>query len=121
VIDIDTAPIESKVLLFEEGPGPGDTAPGRGARSMQREMQRREVLMGLPQGLAGRSTAHAVRPCPPGLRRQRSGENFGGAGSPQIRFLQTLGPWHARLPGFRHEVAGATALGAACHVPCLER
>ena len=71
--------------------------------------------------LAGRTAANAVMPYPPGIPMVMSGENFGAKNSPQIHYLQTLGKWDARFPGFEHEVEGAEVVDGMYTVLCLRR
>jgi hypothetical protein len=52
---------------------------------------------------------------------EMSGVNFGDDVSPQIRYLKTLGLWHARFPGFEHEVEGAELANGVYNVLCLKR
>jgi arginine decarboxylase len=80
-----------------------------------------EVELVPAEGLAGRTAANAVMPYPPGIPMVMSGENFGGDESPQIRYLKTLGLWHARFPGFEHEVEGAEVKNGVYNVLCLKR
>jgi arginine decarboxylase len=80
-----------------------------------------EIELVPAEGLAGRTAANAVMPYPPGIPMMISGENFGDDGSPQIRYLKTLGLWHARFPGFEHEVEGAELANGVYNVLCLKR
>jgi len=70
--------------------------------------------------LAGRVSANAVMPYPPGIPMLMSGEHFGAEDSPQINYLKTLGRWEATFPGFGHEVEGAEMVDGVYNVLCVK-
>ena len=51
--------------------------------------------------LAGRTAANAVMPYPPGIPMLMSGENFGGANSPQIEYLHGMESREHQFPDSR--------------------
>ena len=70
--------------------------------------------------LQGRVTANAVIPYPPGIPLLISGENFGGAFSPQIKYLKTLEKWDHQFPGFEHVTEGTKVIDGKYSVMCLK-
>lgn len=70
--------------------------------------------------LRGRVTANAVIPYPPGIPLLISGENFGAAASPQIKYLQTLEKWDRQFPGFEHVTEGTKVIDGRYNVMCLK-
>ena len=57
---------------------------------------------GVPvEELANRTAANAVMPYPPGIPMLMSGENFGGADSPQIGYLRSMQNREQQFPGLR--------------------
>ena len=70
--------------------------------------------------LQGRVTANAVIPYPPGIPLLISGENFGGASSPQIKYLKTLEKWDHQFPGFEHVTEGTKVIDGKYSVMCLK-
>jgi arginine decarboxylase len=58
-------------------------------------------------------------PYPPGIPMLMSGENFGGADSPYIRYMQGLQSWEEKFPGFGHVTEGAEMHDGSYHVLCV--
>ena len=70
--------------------------------------------------LAGRVTANAIIPYPPGIPMLISGENFGNHNSPQIRYLQALEKWDHSFPGFEHVTEGTKVIDGKYNVMCIK-
>ena len=71
--------------------------------------------------LEGRITANSIIPYPPGIPMLMSGENFGGADSPQIRYLKSLEQWDRQFPGFEHVTEGAKVIDGKYNVMCIKQ
>lgn len=71
-------------------------------------------------GLAGRIAANALIPYPPGIPLLMSGENFGSADSPQIRYLQALEHYDRTFPGFEHDTEGVEVVDGEYQVMCVK-
>jgi len=71
--------------------------------------------------LAGRTAANAVMPYPPGIPMLMSGENFGGADSPQIEYLKSMQEREKRFPGFAGVIEGAELIEGVYHVLCVKK
>ena len=71
--------------------------------------------------LEGRVSANSVIPYPPGIPMLMSGEVFGGADCPQIKYLKQLETWDAEFPGFEHVTEGAETIGGVYHVMCVKQ
>lgn len=69
--------------------------------------------------LANRTAANAVMPYPPGIPMLMSGENFGGADSPQIGYLISMQNREQQFPGFAGLIEGAELIGGVYHVLCV--
>lgn len=69
--------------------------------------------------LAGRITANAVIPYPPGIPMLMSGENFGTADGPMIQYLHSLEKWDKEFPGFEHETEGSKVIDGKYCVMCI--
>ena len=72
-------------------------------------------------GLAGRTAANAVMPYPPGIPMLMSGENFGGAKSPQIGYLRGMQSREQQFPGFAGVIEGAEMHNGTYHVLCVKK
>lgn len=76
----------------------------------------------VPSGsLANRITANSIIPYPPGIPMLMSGENFGAATSPQIRYLHALEAWDHLFPGFEHVTEGSKVIDGIYHVMCVKK
>jgi len=71
--------------------------------------------------LAGRITANSIIPYPPGIPMLMSGENFGTADSPQIKYLKALEKWDHQFPGFEHVTEGAKVINGKYCVMCVKQ
>ena len=71
--------------------------------------------------LEGRVSANSVIPYPPGIPMLMSGEVFGGADCPQIKYLKQLETWDAEFPGFEHVTEGAETIDGVYHVMCVKQ
>ena len=71
--------------------------------------------------LAGRTAANAVMPYPPGIPMLMSGENFGGADSPQIGYLRSMESRERQFPGFAGVIEGAEMMDGTYHVLCVKK
>lgn len=71
--------------------------------------------------LEGRVTANSIIPYPPGIPMLMSGENFGGADSPQIKYLKSLEKWDHQFPGFEHVTEGAKVINGKYNVMCIKK
>ncbi|WP_176013751.1 arginine decarboxylase [Victivallis sp. Marseille-Q1083] len=79
-----------------------------------------EVEM-VPSGkLMNRISANSIIPYPPGIPMLMSGENFGGADSPQIGYLKSLEDWDHSFPGFEHVTEGTEVIDGIYHVMCVK-
>jgi arginine decarboxylase len=56
--------------------------------------------------LSNRIAANAIMPYPPGIPMLMSGENFGGADSPQIGYLRGMQNGEQQFPGFAGVIEG---------------
>ena len=70
--------------------------------------------------LANRTAANAVMPYPPGIPMLMSGENFGGADSPQIGYLRSMQSREQQFPGFAGVIEGAELIDGIYHVLCVK-
>lgn len=70
--------------------------------------------------LANRVSATSVIPYPPGIPMMMSGENFGAADSPMIRYLHALEKWDKEFPGFEHVTEGAKSIDGKYCVMCVK-
>jgi arginine decarboxylase len=70
--------------------------------------------------LAKRTAANAVMPYPPGIPMLMSGENFGGADSPQIGYLRSMQSREQQFPGFAGVIEGAELIDGVYHVLCVK-
>ncbi len=70
--------------------------------------------------LYGRISANSIIPYPPGIPMLMSGENFGGANSPQIGYLKALEAWDHEFPGFEHETEGTEVREGIYYVMCVK-
>jgi arginine decarboxylase len=70
--------------------------------------------------LAKRTAANAVMPYPPGIPMLMSGENFGGADSPQIGYLRGMQSRERQFPGFAGVIEGAELIDGVYHVLCVK-
>jgi arginine decarboxylase len=70
--------------------------------------------------LAKRTAANAVMPYPPGIPMLMSGENFGGADSPQIGYLRSMQSREQQFPGFAGVIEGAELKDGVYHVLCVK-
>ena len=70
--------------------------------------------------LANRVSATSVIPYPPGIPMMMSGENFGSADSPMIRYLHALEKWDREFPGFEHVTEGAKSIDGKYCVMCVK-
>jgi arginine decarboxylase len=70
--------------------------------------------------LATRTAANAVMPYPPGIPMLMSGENFGGADSPQIGYLRGMQNREQQFPGFAGVIEGAELKDGTYHVLCVK-
>jgi arginine decarboxylase len=73
------------------------------------------------EALGHRTAANAVMPYPPGIPMLMSGENFGDAKSPQIRYLQSMQRREQRFPGFAGVIEGAEMHDGTYHVLCVRK
>ena len=80
-----------------------------------------EVEMVPVDRLAKRTAANAVMPYPPGIPMLMSGENFGGADSPQIGYLRSMQNREQQFPGFAGVIEGAEMIDGAYHVLCVKK
>jgi arginine decarboxylase len=71
--------------------------------------------------LARRTAANAVMPYPPGIPMLMSGENFGGADSPQIGYLKGMQSRERQFPGFAGVIEGAEMIDGTYHVLCVKK
>jgi arginine decarboxylase len=71
--------------------------------------------------LANRTAANAVMPYPPGIPMLMSGENFGGADSPQIGYLRSMQNREQQFPGFAGVIEGAEMHHGTYHVLCVKK
>jgi arginine decarboxylase len=71
--------------------------------------------------IANRTAANAVMPYPPGIPMLMSGENFGGADSPQIGYLKSMQNREQRFPGFSGVIEGAELVDGTYHVLCVRQ
>ena len=71
--------------------------------------------------LANRTAANAVMPYPPGIPMLMSGENFGGADSPQIGYLRGMQNREQQFPGFAGVIEGAELIDETYHVLCVKQ
>jgi len=71
--------------------------------------------------LAKRTAANAVMPYPPGIPMLMSGENFGGADSPQIEYLRSMQSREQQFPGFAGVIEGAEMVNGVYHVLCVKK
>jgi arginine decarboxylase len=71
--------------------------------------------------LAKRTAANAVMPYPPGIPMLMSGENFGGADSPQIEYLRSMQSREQQFPGFAGVIEGAEMVDGVYHVLCVKK
>ena len=71
--------------------------------------------------LANRTAANAVMPYPPGIPMLMSGENFGGADSPQIGYLRSMQNREQQFPGFAGVIEGAELIDGTYHVLCVKQ
>ena len=95
----------------------------------QAEMTPRDAFMKIVSGdvemvpcehLYGRVSANSIIPYPPGIPMLMSGENFGGANSPQIGYLKSLLSWNRQFPGFEHITEGVEMNNDNCYVMCVK-
>ena len=70
--------------------------------------------------LAGRIPANSLIPYPPGIPMLMSGERFGDADSPQLRYLLSLGKWDREFPGFEHVTEGSDVVDGMYRVMCVK-
>jgi arginine decarboxylase len=70
--------------------------------------------------LANRTAANAIMPYPPGIPMLMSGENFGGADSPQIGYLRGMHYREQQFPGFAGVIEGAEFADGTYHVLCVK-
>ena len=70
--------------------------------------------------LANRTAANAIMPYPPGIPMLMSGENFGGADSPQIGYLRGMQNREQQFPGFAGVIEGAELHDGSYHVLCVK-
>ena len=70
--------------------------------------------------LANRTAANAIMPYPPGIPMLMSGENFGGADSPQIGYLRGMQNREEQFPGFAGVIEGAEMTHGSYHVLCVK-
>jgi arginine decarboxylase len=89
-------------------------------REAYRHIVTGNVEMVPSNSLAGRVAANAVIPYPPGIPMLMSGEVFGGADCPQIKYLKQLETWDAEFPGFEHVTEGAETIDGVYHVMCVK-
>jgi arginine decarboxylase len=106
---------------------PGDLLNAAFASVPNADMTPREAYERLVAGdielvpehkLAKRTAANAVMPYPPGIPMLMSGENFGGAGSPQIGYLRSMQSREQQFPGFAGVIEGAELIDGIYHVLC---
>jgi len=71
--------------------------------------------------LANRVLATSVVPYPPGIPMLMSGENFGGADSPQIGYLKGMQSRERQFPGFAGVIEGAEMIDGTYHVLCVKK
>jgi arginine decarboxylase len=71
--------------------------------------------------LARRTAANAIMPYPPGIPMLMSGENFGGADSPQIGYLKGMQSRERQFPGFAGVIEGAEMHDGTYHVLCVKK
>ncbi len=71
--------------------------------------------------LSKRTAANAVMPYPPGIPMLMSGENFGGADSPQIGYLKGMQSRERQFPGFAGVIEGAEMIDGTYHVLCVNK
>jgi arginine decarboxylase len=70
--------------------------------------------------LANRTAANAIMPYPPGIPMLMSGENFGGADSPQIGYVRGMQNREQQFPGFAGLVEGAEVHDGTYHALCVK-
>jgi arginine decarboxylase len=80
-----------------------------------------EVELVSSERLAGRTAANALMPYPPGIPMLMSGENFGGASSPQIAYLKSMEQREKHFPGFSGVIEGAEMEDGVYHVLCVKK
>ena len=80
-----------------------------------------DVEMVSCEKLYGRVAACSIIPYPPGIPMLMSGENFGGAQSPQIAYLKSLIAWNKLFPGFEHVTEGVEIRDGNCYVMCIKK
>ena len=88
-------------------------------RAAYEALVRGEVESVSVEEIAGRTAANSIMPYPPGIPMLMSGENFGGADSPYIRYIQGLHSWEQQFPGFGHVTEGAEMHDGSYHVLCV--
>jgi arginine decarboxylase len=69
----------------------------------------------------GEFLANAIMPYPPGIPMLMSGENFGGADSPQIGYLKGMQSRERQFPGFAGVIEGAEMHDGTYHVLCVKK
>ena len=80
-----------------------------------------DVEMVSCEKLYGRVAACSIIPYPPGIPMLMSGENFGGAQSPQIAYLKSLIAWNKLFPGFERVTEGVEIRDGNCYVMCIKK
>ena len=93
--------------------------PDMTPRAAYEALVRGEVESVSVEEIAGRTAANSIMPYPPGIPMLMSGENFGGADSPYIRYIQGLHSWEQQFPGFGHVTEGAEMHDGSYHVLCV--
>jgi len=88
-------------------------------REAMKSMIRGEVELRPVDELAGRISANAILPYPPGIPMMISGERFGSNTSPQLAYLRTLAAWDADFPGFEHVTEGCEVINGVYHALCI--